>query len=93
MKELPTWRYGLRGAIEFGIFKTVAADHGFDFAGGIVDGDHGGLRSGLLFQLHASGGFAQILNGKLREIADGENFPGFFVPGPGEIGKGERIAR
>ena len=62
---------GLRGAIELGIFETVAANHGFDFAGGVVDGDHRGLRRGLLLELNARGGFAKFLNGELRQIADG----------------------
>ena len=61
---------GLRSAIELGIFKTVAADHGFNFAGGVVDGNHGALRSGKLLELDSGGSFAKLLNGELSEIAD-----------------------
>ena len=41
----------LRGAVELRIVEIVAADHGFDFAGGIVDGEQSGLRRRLLFEL------------------------------------------
>src|SRR5436305_6618715 len=45
-------------SIEFRILKAVPADHRFDFAGGIVDGEHGSLRSRLLFELHTNRRFA-----------------------------------
>ena len=71
---------GLRGAIEFGIFKTVAADHGFDFADRVVNGDHGGLRGGLLFELYARGGFTQFLNGDLMRSPAASISLGFLWP-------------
>jgi hypothetical protein len=60
---------GLRRAVEFGILKTISANHGLDFAGGIVDGEKCALRAGLLFELNAHGIVAQFLDGQLYEVA------------------------
>ncbi len=40
----------LRGAIELGEAEVAASDHGFDFAGRIVDGNERALDSGILFE-------------------------------------------
>ena len=76
---------GLRGTIEFGILKTVAADHGFDFPGGIIDGEKRPLRAGLLFELGAHGVVAQFLNRELRQVADFQQIAGFLAASPDEI--------
>ena len=43
---------GLDRAIEFRFAEIVTADHGFDFAGTIVDREQRRLRAGVLFELH-----------------------------------------
>ena len=78
---------GLGGAIVFGILEAVAADHGLEFAGRVVDGDESRLRGGLLFELDAGSGFAQFENLELSEVADFEQFRRFSAAGPGELGR------
>ena len=75
----------LRGAVEFGIFKTVTANHGFDFPGGIVDGQKRALRPGLLFELNTHGIVPHFLNGELGEVTHFQEFGRFLAAGPGEI--------
>ena len=45
-----------------------------------------------MFELEACGGFAKILNRKLREIADIKNFVGLLVAGPGDVRRREQSA-
>src|SRR6202050_3097202 len=80
---------GLRGAIEFRFVETVAADHGFDFAGGIVDGEQGALSGGLLFELDAHGEAGNFLDRNADEISRLEQLRGGFAAGPGKIGGSE----
>src|SRR4029077_9132908 len=82
----------LRRAIKFGVLKTVAPDHGLDLAGGILDSQERRLRRGLLLELNAGRCVAQFLNGKLRQVADFEEFRRFFAANPGEIRSGKNRA-
>jgi len=85
LKELPTWRTACVARFEFGILKTVTANHGLDFTGGIVDGEKRALRAGLLFELDAHGIVAQFLDAQLREVARFQQVCRFFAAGPSEI--------
>ena len=83
---------GLRGTIEFRIFKTVSTNKGFDFAGRIINSHHRGLWSGLLLQLDASRRFAKFLNGKLRQVSNLQQLARLFSAGPWEIARGDHCA-
>src|SRR5207245_4899695 len=75
----------LRRPVELGVFEAVAADHRFDLAGGIIDGEQSALWAGLLFELDAHGVAPQFLNGELRQVADLQQFRRFLAAGPGKI--------
>jgi len=66
--------------------RTVSANHGFDFTGGIVDGQKRGLAAGLLLELHAHGSVRAIPESR---IAPGhayfQEIAGFLAAGPGQI--------
>src|ERR1700674_4763358 len=84
----------LCSAVEFGILKTVAANHGLDFTGGIIDGEQRALRAGLLFELDADSIVPQFLNGELSEVADPQKVRRFLAAGPGKIaGRKNRAVR
>ena len=76
----------LRGAVEFRFVEAVAADHGLDFAGGIVDRHHGRLRADVLLELHARDAAVDFLDIDLDEIAGLQEISGGLVAGPGKIG-------
>src|SRR4029077_4707579 len=52
---------------------------------GVVDGQHGGLRSRLLLELDARGGFAQFLKGELPRVPILQEVRGFLAAGPGKV--------
>ena len=84
--------HGLRGAIEFRFAEIVAADHGLDFAGGVVDGEQRRLRRRLLLELHFGRGAGKLLDRNHHQIAHLQKLGGRFVAGPGEIGRREHRA-
>jgi len=55
LKEDPTWRSAWVRAIEFRFVEITAPHHGFDFAGGVVDGDQSALCTRVLFQADGGG--------------------------------------
>ena len=77
--------HGLRGAVEFGVLKTVTANHGLDFPSGIVDGEERALGPGLLFKLNAHGVVTQFLDGELREVTHFQEIGRFLAARPDEI--------
>ena len=62
MKELPVWRRAWVARLNFDVFEIVTADHGFDFASGVVYGDESSLRSGNLFELDLRGGAGDLFD-------------------------------
>ena len=58
----------LCGAVELGLIEAVSADHGLDFAGGIINRHERRLRRGQLLEPHARDAVFQVLDMNLREV-------------------------